>query len=106
MKSCQICGVPFPPNTPGSKKYCSKCLIKHNREASRERRARRAAKRAAEKQAAMAVNTTEKEDRVYCSKCVYSAVRSDTYLCDYISLTGTRRGCKPGKGCTKREMRA
>lgn len=40
----------------------------------------------------------------YCEPCVYSRV-NDQYgltLCNYIIITGKRRGCPAGKGCDKR----
>ena len=50
--------------------------------------------------------TPPKTDRVYCSKCLYAcglSGRAD-YLCEYILFTGERRGCKAGRGCTKRKI--
>lgn len=45
-----------------------------------------------------------KADREYCMKCVYANNNSiEVYLCNYISITGQRRGCKYGVGCTKRK---
>lgn len=51
--------------------------------------------------------TTDPKDRAYCKHCAYSAggwARYD-HLCMYILMTGKRRGCKPGVGCTRRKER-
>lgn len=39
----------------------------------------------------------------YCKPCVYSRWSHHcNLLCDYIGVTGQRRGCPPGDGCEKR----
>lgn len=40
----------------------------------------------------------------YCRKCVWLA-RDGTRVCDYCLITGHRRGCPPGDGCKRRELR-
>ena len=39
----------------------------------------------------------------YCENCTY-LVRFGFQYCDYIGTTGHRRGCPPGKGCTRRKL--
>lgn len=42
------------------------------------------------------------EDAKYCAGCVYASKNSGVWkslTCDYILLTGKRRGCKAGVGC-------
>lgn len=47
---------------------------------------------------------TEEEDRKWCEKCIYKPGEGsyNHWLCDYYSITGKRRGCKPGVGCTRK----
>lgn len=40
-----------------------------------------------------------------CKGCVYEILVGGTYICDYISRTGRRRGCPPGEDCEKRKER-
>ncbi len=37
-----------------------------------------------------------------CEGCVYAAYLSDAWYCDYLAVTGHRRPCPPGEGCTVR----
>lgn len=37
-----------------------------------------------------------------CRGCFYAARLSEMWVCDYLSKTGHRRPCLPGKGCTAR----
>ena len=37
-----------------------------------------------------------------CKGCVYAAALSGEWFCDYLSITGHRRPCPPGEGCTVR----
>lgn len=46
--------------------------------------------------------TLNKDDKLYCSKCVYQGCYTEDYLCNYILITGEHRGCKAGVGCNKR----
>lgn len=42
----------------------------------------------------------------YCCKCrFYIGWCCDTKLCNYYLMTGKRRPCDPGTGCTVRELR-
>lgn len=42
----------------------------------------------------------------HCWKCIYCMTLSGAYkTCDYYLITGKRRPCDPGKGCTVRELR-
>ena len=41
-------------------------------------------------------------DKKYCHPCVYKGSFAADYLCNYISVTGERRGCPAGVGCTQR----
>lgn len=40
----------------------------------------------------------------YCKGCVWLA-RDGTRVCDYCLITGHRRGCPAGDGCTRKEKR-
>lgn len=51
---------------------------------------------------------TDPEDRKYCGRCIYypeSSIQQRRYLCEYFLRTGKLRGCKGGKGCTKRVIK-
>lgn len=37
-----------------------------------------------------------------CRKCIFRTSIYSWPICDYIGITGHRRGCPPGKGCTRR----
>lgn len=43
-----------------------------------------------------------------CKGCIYLARlyarESAPSICDYIEITGHRRGCPPGAGCTKKKL--
>ena len=42
----------------------------------------------------------------YCHDCIYFQGMTDaTCCCHYIIITGERRNCEPGKGCTKKVKR-
>lgn len=38
-----------------------------------------------------------------CKGCAYAALLSGAWCCDYLSMTGHRRPCLPGEGCTVRK---
>lgn len=38
-----------------------------------------------------------------CKGCVYAALLSGAWCCDYLGVTGHRRPCPPGEGCTVRK---
>lgn len=38
-----------------------------------------------------------------CKGCAYAALLSGAWCCDYLSVTGHRRPCPPGEGCTVRK---
>lgn len=42
----------------------------------------------------------------YCRPCIYSRLdgHHGIIFCDYIGITGMRRGCPAGAGCEKREL--
>ena len=43
----------------------------------------------------------------YCRPCIYARWNSHgqgNLFCDYIGVTGHRRGCVPGDGCDKRVL--
>lgn len=41
----------------------------------------------------------------FCRKCVYSCTLSNnSVICQYILVTGQRRGCAAGDGCNRREI--
>lgn len=37
-----------------------------------------------------------------CRQCIFRSSLYSWPICDYIGITGHRRGCPPGKGCTRR----
>lgn len=37
----------------------------------------------------------------HCASCIYQSSTPALNSCDYITLTGHKRGCKPGRGCKK-----
>lgn len=38
-----------------------------------------------------------------CEGCFYAVLLSGAWCCDYLLMTGRRRPCPPGEGCTVRE---
>lgn len=108
MRRCQICGKELPIGSSASRKYCQQCSKQHNIELTKLRQQRFSQKRS-EARAEQAViqqpvRELREEDKAYCSKCVYKGRCSEDYLCDYLVMTGKRRGCKAGKGCKKRKL--
>lgn len=41
----------------------------------------------------------------YCTRCIYLNRAWGTRVCDYLTITGERRGCPAGDGCTRRKER-
>ena len=108
MRLCQICGRELPIGSSASRKYCKKCSVQRNIELTKLRQQRFSQKRSDEraKQAGIKqpVRTLREEDKAYCAKCVYTGRFSEDYLCNYLAMEGHRRGCRAGKGCTKRKL--
>lgn len=99
-RTCLMCGQPLPEWSSRSRRYCDECGRKRNIELTwaRQRKREKVQREAAEIRQAAA-------DRKYCQKCLYAhAGKYPTHLCDYILLTGNRRGCKAGVGCTERRL--
>lgn len=108
MRRCQICGKELPLGSAASRKYCPTCAAEHNRELTRLRYNRMNQKRSearAEKSAVLQpIRELRDEDKAYCAICAYSGRFSADYLCDYLIMTGHKRGCRAGKGCKKRKL--
>lgn len=47
----------------------------------------------------------EKRRVSHCRGCIYLGNCNSNAVCDYLEITGTRRGCPPGAGCTKKQVR-
>ena len=108
MRRCQICGKELPIGSSAARKYCQPCSKQHNIELTKLRQQRFSQKRseARAEQAVIQQQVRElrEEDKAYCAMCVYKGRCSEDYLCDYLVVTGKRRGCKAGKGCKKRKL--
>lgn len=106
MRLCQICGKELPTESSASRKYCQPCSKQHEAELAKIRQIRnnqkRAERRAEKPMIQKPRRTLLPEDRAFCIKCIYAGRQAEEYLCDYMLLTGKRRGCAPGKGCKKR----
>lgn len=101
QRTCLRCGNPLPVLSSASRRYCDECGKQRNIELTRERQ-RKALKRAYEVRMAK----QEVKDKAWCRKCIYHGSENyGNYLCDYILLTGKRRGCKPGEGCNQRRLK-
>lgn len=101
QRTCLKCGQPLPEGSSCSRRYCDACGRQRNIELTRARQ-RKAAKRAYEVRMAK----QESKDRAWCRKCLYHG--SENYclnLCDYLLLTGHRRGCRAGEGCNQRRLK-
>ena len=105
--NCLMCGVPFPKGTVASRKYCVECYEKREMAA----RQRRREKRKQEKKDAppppkplSPEKTLSSEDRRYCERCIYAGRFTAGYLCNYIFMTGERRGCPAGVGCKRKTL--
>lgn len=106
-RKCLMCGKPFSAEIHSSRKYCDDCFNERRRVQLREVRKRKKEKPVEIKQKPAASSTRselKKEDKEYCKKCIYRGKFSVGYLCDYNLITRTSRRCKPGVGCTKREL--
>ena len=108
MRLCQICGKELPIGSAASRKYCNACAKEHNKELTmlRYQRAnhKRAEARAKAEEIKQPIRDLRMEDKAYCAKCVYTGRFSEDYLCNYLAIEGHRRGCRAGKGCTKRKL--
>lgn len=40
-----------------------------------------------------------------CDGCIYYKGAANYYTCEYLTITGHMRGCKPGKDCNKKETK-
>lgn len=97
---CLICGDPLPEGSSNSRRYCPRCATERNRELARER-----LRKGKERQLERDREKQEAKDREYCKRCIYYG--SEIYgknLCDYLLMTGQRRGCHYGVGCDRREV--
>ena len=107
-RKCQMCGAVFPEGTPASRKYCYDCWTIRHKEADlrcREKRREKAKEKAEAAKKNSPERTSTKANRAYCGKCFYHGfIREGNMTCDYILLTGHRRGCKFGAGCEKRSL--
>ena len=98
QRTCLRCGQPLPEGSSCSRRYCDACGKQWNIELTRERQRRKD-----KRQAEIVAERRDKADRAYCRTCVYHGSENyGNYLCDYLLLTGTRRGCKAGVGCERR----
>ena len=108
MKSCIMCGAEFPEGTPAARKYCLDCgAIKYKQDQQRRNERKRERKRARKAQEQNLKpphdpKTLQEIDKRYCGKCVYAGSFSANYLCNFMLMTGERRGCKAGVGCNRR----
>ena len=85
---CLRCGCKLPDGCALTRKYCDVCARERNKEKTRERQ-RKAVQRMIEVNAERNYNA----DREYCKSCIYrGSVEVVNNLCDYILLTGKRRG--------------
>ncbi len=106
-RKCRMCGVVFPPNTPATRKYCLDCsAIRYKENQARQKAKRKAldAVKAQErkKEEQKLPKTLSEADKRYCRKCVYAGAFTANYLCNFMVMTGERRGCKAGVGCERR----
>lgn len=102
---CSMCGKVFPAGTAPARKYCEDCINERRRQQKVLKNERYRAKQ--KKQDADKPSPAEeqrKRDDKYCSKCIYHGLIAGHCFCDYLSIVGTRRGCKSGEGCEKREL--
>jgi len=100
-RTCLRCGGQLPENCSSSRRYCDECGRLHNIELTRERLRKGYDRKLAEDRLKQSA-----KDREYCKKCRYYG--SEEYghnLCDYMLVTGIRRGCHYGVGCERRVMR-
>ena len=111
MRTCAVCGATLPEDACPTRKYCLECAAARDR-ASKHRARQRAEQRAREKAAAekkkgeyFPRRLLAKEDEKYCAPCRYVGNFEHGYLCNYLCITGHRRGCRAGKGCEKREKK-
>ena len=98
VRTCLMCGKDLPELCSQSRKYCDACAAERNRELTRKRQ-----QRETRKQIDSDAERQHKANVKYCHDCIYCG--SEMYgreLCNYILMTGHRRGCKYGVGCEKR----
>ena len=108
-RKCLMCGQPLPEGVVASRKYCNDCGIQRKRESEAKRReVRKSMRELAKKEESESpkqqkpARTISEKDRRYCAKCIYRGRYTAGYLCNYICMTGERRGCPPGVGCTRK----
>lgn len=98
---CLRCGGTLPEGSGQSRKYCDACGKARNIELTIERQ-----QKAAKKQKTVAEEKQEIADRRYCRSCkFYGSENYGRNLCDFLLITGRRRGCKCGVGCERREIK-
>ena len=105
VMTCLRCGGPLPDGCGQSRRYCEECAKERNREKTRERRLAKL-RAGYERMVAEQKASQAKLDREYCKPCQYYG--SEEYghnLCDYMLVTGHRRGCHYGTGCERRVIK-
>lgn len=98
-RTCPICGKVFEPRSPGRKqKYCGEDC----RQEAQRANARKRAKKSNPKRPKQAVYNTPFGSRCTHDDCAYKGKSVKT--CDFMLLTGERRGC-PADDCTRYKKR-
>ena len=125
QRFCADCGTPLPIGCHLNKLYCRECADRrHHQDAVERMRRYRAEKRPWTKpenekpkekpkeRSTMKRNTVQIQpitlrlsDEKYCSPCRFVGSFTEGYLCNFILMTGERRGCPAGVGCVRRETR-
>lgn len=100
QRTCLRCGQPLPEGASCSRRYCDACGKQRNIELTRARQERQAKQRQAVSELKQWI-----ADKRYCRKCEFSGTNKYcNNLCDYMLITGHRRGCRAGVGCKKRKI--
>lgn len=94
---CEYCGKPYQKKAP-HQKYCEECRDEARRRDNKARRRQKLAEARKEQETRQV-----KKDNL-CKKvrtCIYGQYLYDAYTsamyCNYIGITGHRRGCKPSE---------
>ena len=104
---CQDCGGDLPAGSCTKRRFCDECVNRHKREGwARKREAERLRKAREQRQTTPAPKeprTLKESDVRYCVKCKWHGNMSEGYLCNFMLMTGERRGCPAGVGCERRQ---
>ena len=107
--NCILCGEELP-DRKGGRCYCKACSdfmrAERNKVGNEERKVLQVKHDIKPKPVYVPKRLLNRNDEKYCKLCYCHGKPDAGYLCNYFVITGERRGCPAGVGCSKRRTRS